>query len=204
MFKTYVLAACALTAIAAPAHATDVALATASGQAGYSAWRPFNVNDLDAASFGVEWIDNADSASAGFGSALFFTFTIAAGATGTLTVVDAGFAGDTFNVTNFGSVFGSTSAVPATVYDSATLSVANFDAALASPSFSRGLYTLAAGTYRIGGVLDQSVTFDGTTPLNATLGAVRLTVATAVPEPSTWALLLAGAAFVGLLARRRL
>jgi hypothetical protein len=42
----------------------------------------------------------------------------------------------------------------------------------------------------------------GGAPLNATIGDLRLTVA-AVPEPETFALLLAGLGLVGFVARRR-
>ena len=204
MIRPSAFAACAVfAALAAPAHATDIPLATAGAQAGYGAWQTFNVSEIDSRSFGLEWIDAANTNDPGFGSPLAFTFTIDAGAIGTFTVVDAGFAGDTFAITNFGSAFGATSAVPSTVYASSTLSVGDFDAALADLSFSRGVFTLGAGSYRISGRLDQSVRFDDGTPLNATFGGVRLTVS-AVPEPASIAMLLAGFGLIGLLNRRRL
>lgn len=203
MYKPHAFALCALfAALAAPAHATDVALATSGAQAGYGAWQQFNVSDIDSRSFGVEWIDNANSNDPGFGTVLGFTFTIESGSTGTLTVVDAGFAGDTFKLTNFGSLFGGTSAVPSALYDDNTPSVGDFDIALADASFSRGSYVLGAGTYRISGELDQSVMLDAATSLNSTSGGLRLTVA-AVPEPSSLALLAAGLGVIGTLARRR-
>ncbi len=203
MFKPHAVALCALfAALAAPAHATDVSLATSSAQAGYGAWQTFNVNDTDARSYGVEWIDNANSNDPGFGTALGFTFTIDAGSTGTLTVVDTGFAGDTFKLTNFGSIFGATSGVPTALYDGNAPSVGDFDTALADASFSRGSFVLGAGSYRISGMLDQSVRFDATTPLNSTSGGLRLTVA-AVPEPSSLAMFAAGLGLIGTLMRRR-
>ena len=100
------VAAALLGACIASAQAAAVPLA-ADG-----AWSAFNVNELDALSLGVEWISNDNTLSPEFGTPLFFDFTIAAGFTGTLTVVDAGFAGDAFVVTDHGVVLGSTSAVP--------------------------------------------------------------------------------------------
>lgn len=205
MHNTHVLAACALiaAAFAAPAHATAVALTTDATQAGYGAWNQFNVSDMDALDNGTEWIDNANTNSAGFGTPLAFTFTVAAGQIGTLSVVDAGFAGDTYQVTNLGSVLGLTSAVASASYPNVTDVGTNFDAAFANPAFSQGVFMLGAGDYRISGGLGQSVVASGGSNLNASVGAVSLTVA-AVPEPSTYAMLIAGLGFVGLLARRRL
>lgn len=203
MFKPRAFALCALfAALAVPAHATDVALATSIGQSGYGDWQTFNVSDIDSRSFGVEWIDNANTNAPGFGTALDFTFTIHAGSTGTLTVVDTGFAGDTFKLTNFGNVFGGTGGVPSALYDGNAPSVADFDTALANASFSRGSFMLGAGSYRISGALDQSVMLDAATPLNSTSGGLRLTVSP-VPEPAAPALAAAGLGVLGLLARRR-
>jgi hypothetical protein len=145
MFKTQALAICTLLAVSAvPGHATEVALATSSAQHGYGTWQQFNVSDIDSRSFGVEWIDNANTNDPGFGTALDFTFTIDAGLKGELTVLDTGFAGDTFKITNFGSLFGATSPVPLAFYDSNSPSIADFDTALADPLFSRGTFVLGA------------------------------------------------------------
>jgi len=203
MSKPHAIALCALlAALAAPAHATDVILATSSTQAGYGAWQTFNVSDLDSRTFGVEWIDNANTNDPGFGTVLGFTFTIEAGSTGTLTVVDTGFAGDTFKLTNFGSIFSGTSGVPTALYDGGAPSVGDFDTAMADATFSHGSFVLGAGSYRISGMLDQSVMLDAATPLNSTSGGLRLTV-TPVPEPSSLSMLAAGLGVLGLLARRR-
>ena len=203
MFTIKAFAATALVAaLAAPAWATNVALTTSAAGAGYGQWNTFNVNDLDAQDFGVGWIDNADSLSAGFGSPLSFSFTIATGTIGTFTVIDAAVAGDTFLVTNSGNLLGATSSVPVASYDDNIPGVGlDFSAALADTSFSRGVFQLGAGNYNITGVLAQSVLFDGT-PLNATVGAVSLTVS-AVPEPSSMALMLAGAGLMGTMVRRK-
>ncbi len=181
------MAFAAAAVIAAPAHANSVALTAGAG------WVGFDVDSMIAADFGNGWIDNTD------GSAKSFTFTIAAGQVGTLTVLDAGYAGDTFSVTNFASALGATSSVPVGTYDgSAPL---GFDDAFANASFSRGVFQLQAGSYSIGGSLLQSVQFDGF-DLDATTGAVRLTTS-AIPEPSSTALMFGGLAAVALLVRRR-
>jgi hypothetical protein len=113
-----------------------------------------------------------------------------------LTVVDAGFAGDTFTITDSGSVIGTTSSVPAGQPVGAT--VLDDDEALANPAYSRGVFTLAPGSYSISGSLLQSVFGDA----GATSGGVRLAVS-AIPEPADTTLLLAGLGVVGLMARRR-
>jgi MYXO-CTERM domain-containing protein len=177
----------AAAAFAAPAHATSVALA-ADGS-----WNEFDVDAQLAPGGGNGWIDEV---YAGDDSALTFTFTIAAGSQGTLTIVDTGFAGDTFKITNGAAFFGTTSPVAAgtsfgpVVFDA--------DEALANPAYSNGVLTLGAGTYSIGGALLQSV--DGN--LDATSGALRLSVSS-IPEPADAALLVAGLAAVAALARRR-
>ena len=173
--------------LAAPAHATTVALN------GDGTWNEIDVGSFDGS---LGWIDNVDN------SALDFTFTIAAGHTGTLTVVDAGFAGDTFAIANFGAALGQTSAVPVSTYDPNAVGQFDFDAALADPSFSRGVFHLGAGTYDIGGSLLQSLRLDDGTPLDATLGGLRLSVS-AVPEASSLGSMALGLAVVAMLARRR-
>jgi hypothetical protein len=182
-------------ACSAAAHATTLPLA-ADG-----AWSAFNVSELDASSFGVEWIDNTNTLSPGFGSALSFSFTVAAGMQARLTVVDVGFAGDTFTVFDHGSSLGATSAVALTDWAAAADVGTDFDAALANAQFSRAVYTLGAGEHLVTGRLLQSVQMDGL-PLNATVGAVRVEVSP-VPEPSTWLSLLAGMGLLGVTTARR-
>ena len=202
MFKPQALAACALiAALSAPAFATNVALTTNSADAAYGQWNLFNVNDFDSLSMGTEWIDNANTGSAGFGSVLSFSFTIANGTQGTLSVVDGSFAGDTFKVTNFGALLGNTSSVPITNFESASDTGYDFNAALNNPAFSKGTFTLGAGSYQISGMLTQSVMLDGS-PLNSTVGGVKLTVSP-VPEPSSVAMMLAGLGLFGTIAARR-
>ena len=184
MNKPLLAAAFAAALIAPAAHATTVALA------GDNAWIDFDVDAFIAQDFGNGWIDTTD------GSALDFTFTVAPGMHGVLTVVDAGFAGDTFTITDSGSVIGTTSGVPAGSPVGATVN--DDDAALADAAYSRGVFTLGPGSYSISGTLLQSVFGDE----GATSGGLRLSV-TAVPEPANAALMFAGAAALALLARRR-
>ncbi len=184
-----------------PAFATDVALVTSSAQVGYGQWQRFDVSDLDAVSGGTEWIDDSNTLAAGFGSPLTFSFTIGAGQVGQLTVVDAGFAGDTFLLFNAGVALAPTSAVALTSFDTAPSVGDDFEAALANASFSRAVLTLGAGSYQVSGRLDQSVQAGGL-PLNSTSGGVQLTVS-AVPEPATGLAMLAGLGLMGLRMRNR-
>ncbi len=116
-----------------------------------------------------------------------------------LTVVDAGFTGDTFQVLDGNVVLGTTSVPGAANYPGLTF---DFDEAWADGNFSRGTYLLQAGTHHITGWLAQSALDDGGVPINATFAGLKLEVA-AVPEPSSWLLALSGLAFVASLARRR-
>jgi hypothetical protein len=191
--KSLLLATLATVSLAA--QATTVPLAS-DGQ-----WQAFGVDSFSALSGGTEWIDNDNTNAPGYGSPLDFSFTIAAGFVGQLTVVDAALAGDVFSVFNHGNLLGHTSSVPVQRYDSAPDLGYDFDAALLDPAFSHGVFTLGAGSYRISGALTQSLMLDDFSPLNATAGAVRLDVS-AVPEPSSAALLLAVLAVAGLLSRR--
>lgn len=151
-------------------------------------WYDFNVDDaLAPAAAPLAWIDYADN------SLLSFQFTIATGNTGKLTVVDAVTAGEAFVVFSNGSTLGTT-----TFTGTSAVNVGyDYDAALANPAFSRGIYTLQAGTYAITGRMVPSP--DG---INVTQGGLRLDV-TPVPEASSLAMLLAGLGVVGLIARRR-
>ena len=155
-------------------------------------WNAFDVDSLSASSGGTEWID------IGNGQALHFTFDIGAGQVGGMTVVDGGYAGDSFKVFNGAALLGSTS-TPTDSYPGAVGT--DFDAALADAAYSRRSFQLAAGHYDITGVLDRSALIGGVA-YDATVGAIRLTVS-AVPEPANAALLLAGLALVGMKLNRR-
>jgi hypothetical protein len=174
--------------------------AQAATLASNGTWQSFDVSGGIfglSLSGGNEWIDIND------GSPLRFTFTIGSGQVGLLTVVDTAFAGDTFNVFNGASLLGATTAVPVGIYDPFATATVDPDLALANSSFSRGIFTLGAGGYNITGVLNQSVLESvGGAPLNSTSGNIRLTVAP-IPEPETYAMLLAGLGLLGVAARRR-
>jgi len=179
--------------LAALALAAGAAQATTVPVTGDGSWYTFDVDSFLATSTGVEWIDITD------GSTLTFSFTVPAGFTATLTVVDAGFAGDRFNLFNGATLLGNTSAVPVGDFASAANVGLDFNAALANADFSRATFTLNPGSYAIGGSLTQSVTFGGS-PLNATAGGLSVTL---VPEPATVLSLLAGLGVIGAAVRRR-
>lgn len=174
--------------VTAQAHATNISL-IADGQ-----WNEFNVSDLDAISGGNEWIDFNNSLDPNFGTALTYQFTVATGYEAKLTVVDGGLAGDIFNVKSNGASLGNTSTT--SIIGSAFSN--NFDANLADSNYSSGVYTLNAGTYNITGSL-----FSTTQGFNSTNGALKLeTFALAVPEESTFAMLLAGLGLMAFARRR--
>lgn len=181
----------AFAAAVAPAHADSIALAADN------TWSTFAVDSfLAPAAAPLAWLDDS-------GARRFFTFRVDAGRTALLTVIDGGFAGDTFTVTSNGAFLGNTSSVPGGSFESSLDIGTDFTAALGNSIFSRGVFSFGAGDYTIGGSLLQSVTFAGVA-LDATSGAVRLAlVAAPVPEPETIGLLLAGFALTGAWMRRR-
>jgi hypothetical protein len=158
-------------------------------------WNEFNVDDFSANSQGTEWIDTNDSNSPNFGMPLHFLFNIANGSTGTLTVVDAGFAGDRFEIYNNGQPIGSTSAT-----NNSTNFSNFFSNNLYNTNFSSAIFTLNNGSYDITGTLLNTLQ-----SFNATNGALKLEVskATVLPEPSSVALLLAGMGLFFIARRRR-
>lgn len=164
-------------------------------------WNSFGVDDQVGPNYGLSWIET-ETLSANYGSVLEYQFTIPSGNLGTLTVVDAGFAGDRFVLANGGSVFSSTSVVPVTDYSTAADVGNDFNAAFSnSTDFSQIVYTLSAGTYTVSGSLIQSVEISGA-PLNATIGAVKVDV-TPVPLPPAIFSLLSGLGALGFFKRRR-
>ena len=177
----------ALGALALQASATTITIAD-------NEWHAFDVDEFTATSGGLEWIDITD------GSPLNFTLTLTDDAI--LRVVDGGWSGDTFRVLSNDTPLGITSPAPNNVtVEQLPATQAGFNAAWADPGFfSKASYVLSAGTYSITGVLNTSATFDGTGPLNATVGAVLLAP---VPEPTGALMLLAGLGVVALRFRTR-
>ncbi len=173
-------------------HAKDVALTAGSG------WNAFDTDREAVRDAGSNdaWAD-IDNASF---ERLYFTFTVVTGSSATLSVVDGAFAGNTFSVLNGLALLGNTSAV--TALDQNTAPFSSFDQAFADPTYSRGVFSLGAGSYRITGNLTQAG-LDGTTPVWATSGAVRVDTVSAVPEPSTYAMLLSGMGMMAYISRRQ-
>jgi hypothetical protein len=151
-------------------------------------WSAFDVDPLTATDGGLGFIDLD-------GNALAFTFTVTQAVN--LTVVDGGFAGDVFSLTLNGQDIGTTSPASGSYPSSVGL---DFDAALASPAYSHRTLTLGPGSYTLGGSLFASALDDTGAPIDATVGGVMIT---AVPEPASLALLLAGLGALSVVARRR-
>lgn len=170
------------------AQATDFTLLPGSGWKDFFVADPaFNLGNAD-----LSWVDPNNF------SKVSYSFTVPAGSYGTLTVVDAGFAGDVFSVASNGASLANTS-VATNSYPTAE---GDYDLALANSDFSRGVYAFSAGTYTITGALFTSALDDAGNPINSTVGALKLEVSP-VPEASTLVTLMAGLGMVGLLARRR-
>jgi len=179
--------AAGLLGCALSAQATDIAL-PADG-----AWNSFDVSDVLGPGDGLGWIDLD-------GNALSFSFSVAAGFVGQLTVVDAVFSGDVFSVSANGGVLGNTSAAVDSYLGGGNVGY-DYDAALANSDYSRGVFNFGAGSYTVTGALVASAMDEFGQPINATTGALRLTVS-AVPENGTLALLLAGLGLLPALRRR--
>lgn len=161
-------------------------------------WHTFSVAEDVSTAGATAWIDNGD-ASGPQGSALSFSFTVAAGQTGTLSVTDAFTQGAVYQVFSNGSSIGLTSSVPvATDF----LGSANPEDAFVSSDYSHAVFTFNEGSYTVTGALVQAVQFEGAA-FNYDGGAVKLDLAAAaVPEPSSYALVLAGLGLVALARRR--
>src|SRR5262249_46552571 len=129
-----------------------------------NAWHSFDVNSTLSASGGNEWIDIGDD-----GSALDFTFTLAAPTR--VTIVDGGFSGDRFEVFDNGTSLGVTSSAPNSYPNSVVL---DFDAALASGTYSTATFFLAAGQHDLTGLRTQAALDDAGHEIVGTVGALRL------------------------------
>jgi hypothetical protein len=162
-------------------------------------WHTFSVAEDISNAGATAWIDNGD-ANGPQGSALSFSFTVAAGQVGTLSVTDAYAQGAVYQVFSNGVSLGQTSAVPvATDF----LGNANPDVAFLSNDYSHAVFTFNEGSYTVTGSLSQAMQIDNA-PFNYDGGAVKLELAPApaVPEPTSYALLLAGLGLMAMVRRR--
>lgn len=188
-FRVTTLGILTLIAALSSAHAANLA---ADGS-----WSEFHVDAAQEPGGSLDWLATYEDASRAH-----FTFRIDQGFVGTLTVVDTGLSGDRFIARNHGIQLGLETSVGV---DGDPLlegsSVDSFELALANPAFSRGVYTLEAGSYDISGYLSRSLQLGGS-QINATTGGLQLTTS-AIPEPTTMATLLAGLALLTLTLRRK-
>lgn len=119
------------------------------------------------------------------------SFNFSLSQAGILRVVDLGFSGDQFSIFANGNALGLTSSPLA--QDVSEEPVFEIGSALADNRFSQGTWNLVAGSYTITGIAALS-------PEGSGFGAMSVT---AVPEPESWAMLLAGLGVLGAIVRRR-
>lgn len=185
------VAALLVATVATGASATTVNI-TADGS-----WYQFDIDEFYSQSGGLEWIDAINDDEGlynGDGSALGFALTLTQASM--LTVVDAGFGGDEFTITINGQDYLSSAAI--NTYDTSVGT--DFDAAFADGTqYSYLNIVLGAGTYFISGELAASALDDTGMPLNATVGALRVSE---VPVPAA-AWLFGSALVAGFGAARR-
>ena len=120
-------------------------------------------------------------------SALSFSITLNGPAW--LRVTDAGTPGDRFSISVDGVHLGNTG----TPTGSSSNFTVDFDEAMASNAWSHGSWLLSAGTHVITGSVLEA-------PIGPGFGGLQVA---AVPEPETWAMMVAGLGLVVAAAKRR-
>jgi hypothetical protein len=109
-----------------------------------------------------------------------------------LQVTDAFIIGDVFQIFDNGVELFITGA-----FDLGGVSTSDPTTAFAGTTYSHGFAVLGAGSHSITGVATSSPTGSGAAYIQLTEGGG------AVPEPATWAMMIAGFGMVGCMARRR-
>lgn len=109
----------------------------------------------------------------------------------TLKVTDAFDSGDVFQIFDNGVSLFTTGA-----FDLGGPTSSDADTAFAGTTYSHGFIVLSAGSHSITGIATASPTGSGGSYIELTKGG-------AVPEPATWAMMIAGFGMVGCMARRR-
>lgn len=108
-----------------------------------------------------------------------------------LDVTDAFIIGDVFTLYNGATLIGTTGP-----YDINGATLTDADLAFGSEQYSWGRWLLTPGTYSINGILTEACCSSGS-------GYIRLANVDGVPEPESWALMIAGFGLVGAAMRRR-
>jgi hypothetical protein len=150
---------------------------------------------------GTGWVEDTITTANAPSTGSPVTFTVAAGQSDIFSLTDAFMPGDVYTVTVGGVTSISTfTSYPGTFPLGLGASPSTYDAAWTDNSFSHLQLGFDAGTYSL------SITGDGAGGIPAgfayRLDPGSLTVS-AVPETSTWAMMILGFAGIGFMARRR-
>lgn len=182
----------ALTLAASAAQATTIIPVATDGT-----WYAFDVDQPSTGS--TRWIDASHNFTF---DTLYFTFTVPVGLVGKLTVVDAGYAGDVFgvDVNAGGALIVSAAQSSGATHNFPSNVGIDFDAAMADGAYSRLVLTLAPGAYTVTGQASAFAADDLGAPFDTNVGGLKVAL---VPEPATYASLLAGLALLGVALRRR-
>jgi hypothetical protein len=143
-------------------------------------WQSFFFDGVVGSSFLDDYASNNPST---------LSFSVELAGPAWLRVTDAGSPGDRFSISVDGVHLGNTS-MPT---GSSSAFTVNFDEAIASNAWSHGSWLLPAGTHLITGSVLAA-------PIGPGFGGLQVA---AVPEPETWAMMVAGLGLVVAAAKRR-